>query len=133
MRKLAGRAAIPALLALVLFGCAQDRPEGVTLATGEKLQITQRGLGRVPGLCEARPLGWAPTGNGAFGVALVGDVGGGRALSTYTLLPARRMTAAARAATNALTSILDVCRRENVECIIFAAQRTIEVPYEIVN
>ena len=34
---------------------------------------------------------------------------------------------------NAVSDILDECRRENVECLIFARNDEIQVPYEIID
>jgi hypothetical protein len=34
---------------------------------------------------------------------------------------------------NAVSDILDECRRENVECLIFARNDDIQVPYEIID
>ncbi len=38
-----------------------------------------------------------------------------------------------RPGSNAVSDVLDVCRRENVECLIFARNDDIVVPYEIVD
>jgi len=38
-----------------------------------------------------------------------------------------------RLGSNAVSDVLDVCRRENVECLIFARNDDIVVPYEIVD
>ena len=34
---------------------------------------------------------------------------------------------------NAISDILGTCRRENVECLIFARNEDIQVPYEIID
>ena len=117
-------------LAAVAQGCAQQGTEGAMLAPGEKLQITQEVWDKYQDYVK-RGAELGPDRNGAFGVAIVGDVGVA-GLSTYTYCP-RDYDGCRPGGTNALTSILDVCRRENVECIIFARNDTIEVPYEIVN
>jgi hypothetical protein len=130
MRQFARRAAIPAVLALVLSGCAQDRTEGVSLAAGEKLQITQEVWADYQEyLKQGRGLG--PDRQGAFGVALVGDVG---EVGLYSYRYCPRMYDGCRpGGNNSISKILDTCRRENVECVIFARNEDIQVPYEIID
>jgi hypothetical protein len=130
MRQFAKRVVIPAALALVLFGCAQQGTEGAQLAAGEKLQITQDVWNEYQDYVKhGRGLG--PDRQGAFGVAIVGDVGVA-GLSTYRYCP-RMYDGCRPGGGNATSKILDACRRENVECIIFAHNEDIEVPYEIVD
>ena len=78
-----------------------------------------------------RGFGLGPDRDGAFGVAIIGDVGVA-GLSTYTYCP-REYSSCRMRGDNALTSVLDACRREGIECIIFARNDEIRVPYEIVK
>ena len=129
MSKFATCAAISAVLALVLFGCGQQGTEGAKLAAGEKLHITQEVWDDYQEYVkQGRGLG--PDRQGAFGVALVGDVGMA-GLSTYYYCP--RQYDGCRPGKNAVSDVLDACRRENVECLIFARNEDIQVPYEIVD
>jgi len=73
----------------------------------------------------------APIGNGAFGVAIIGDVGT-VGVSQYYYCP-RMYDSCGRLGSNAVSDVLDVCRRENVECLIFARNDDIVVPYEIID
>ncbi len=129
MRKFARYAAVLAVLALAVSGCAQQATEGAKLAPGEKLKITQdvwtdyqdyvkhgRGLG--------------PDRQGAFGVAIISEVGV-QGIPGYYYCP--RQYDGCRPGRNAVSDILDLCRRENVECLIFARNEEIQVPYEIVD
>jgi hypothetical protein len=45
----------------------------------------------------------------------------------------RANTTAAAPGKNAVSDILDLCRRENVDCLIFARNEDIQVPYEIID
>jgi hypothetical protein len=59
-------------------------------------------------------------------VAVVGDVG----VAGLYYCP-RQYDACRPGGANAISDILDDCRRENVECLIFARNEDIRVPYEI--
>jgi len=74
MRKLARQAAIVAALALAVSGCAQQGTEGALLAKGETLKITQEVWSDYQQYLQ-QGQGLGPDRNGAFGVAIVGDVG----------------------------------------------------------
>lgn len=129
MRKFARQAAILAALALVLSGCAQQATEGAKLAPGEKLKITQEVWSEYQDYVKhGRDLG--PDRSGAFGVAIIGDVGV-EGLPGYYYCP--RMYDGCRPGRNAVSDILDLCRREKVECLIFARNEDIQVPYEIID
>lgn len=130
MRNFARRAAIPAALALAIVGCAQQATEGAHLAAGEKLQITQKVWSDYQDYVK-RGRGLGPDRQGAFGVALVGDVGIS-GLSAYYYCP-RMYDGCRPGGPNAIGDILDACRRENIECLIFARNEDIQVPYEIVD
>ena len=129
MRKFARPAAILAALALAVCGCAQQATEGAQLAPGETLKITQEVWTEYQDYVkEGRGLG--PDRQGAFGVAVVGDVGVA-GLPGYYYCP--RQYDGCRPGKNAVSDILDLCRRENVDCLIFARNEEIQVPYEIVD
>jgi hypothetical protein len=127
-RILTGSAAL--LLAAFGAGCAPQGTEGAKLAPGEKLQITQEVWDSYQQYLK-RGMELGPDRNGAFGVAIIGDVGLA-GLSTYTYCPPEYSSCRMRG-DNALTSVLDACRREGIECIIFARNDEIRVPYEIVK
>jgi hypothetical protein len=129
MRKFARPAAVLAVLALAVSGCAQQATEGAQLAPGETLKITQEVWTEYQDYVkEGRGLG--PDRQGAFGVAVVGDVGVA-GLPGYYYCP--RQYDGCRPGKNAVSDILDLCRRENVDCLIFARNEEIQVPYEIVD
>jgi hypothetical protein len=130
MRKFARQAAILAALALAVSGCAQQGTEGAKLATGEKLKITQDVWADYQAYVK-RGRGLSPDRQGAFGVAIIGDVGS-VGLSTYYYCP-RQYDGCRPGGPNAISDILDECRRENVECLIFARNEEIQVPYEIID
>jgi hypothetical protein len=127
-RILNGLAAL--LLAVMVAGCAPQGTEGAKLAPGEKLQITQEVWDAYQQYLK-RGFELGPDRDGAFGVAIIGDVGVA-GLSTYTYCP-REYSSCRMRGDNALTSVLDACRREGVECVIFARNDAINVPYEIVK
>ena len=129
MRKLARKAAILAAVGLAVSGCAQQGTEGALLAKGETLKIT-REVWRDYEDYVQRGHGLGPDRSGAFGVAIFGDVGT-VGLSGYYYCP--RMYDGCRPGKNAVSDILDECRRENVECLIFARNDDIQVPYEIID
>ena len=129
MRKFARQAAMLAALALAASGCAQQGTEGAKLAAGEKLQITQEVWSDYQDYVK-QGRGLSSDRQGAFGVAIVGDVGVA-GLSTYYYCP--RQYDGCRPGKNAVSDVLDACRRENVECLIFARNEDIQVPYEIVD
>jgi hypothetical protein len=79
-------------------------------------------------LSEGRGLG--PDRQGAFGVAVVGGLGV-VGLPAYYYCP--RQYDSCRPGKNAVSDILDLCRRENVDCLIFARNEDIQVPYEIID
>jgi hypothetical protein len=129
MRKFARQAAILAALALAVSGCAQQGTDGAKLAPGEKLKITQEVWTEYQDYVKyGRGLG--PDRQGAFGVAIIGEVGV-QGLPGYYYCP--RMYDGCRPGKNAVSDILDLCRRENVECLIFARNEEIQVPYEIID
>jgi len=130
MKMLAKQAAILAAIMLAVIGCAQQGTEGAKLKEGEKLQITQKVWADYQEyLKKGRGLG--PDRQGAFGVAVVGDVGV-TGLYSYYYCP-RQYDGCRPGGPNAITDILDDCRRENAECLIFARNEDIQVPYEIID
>ena len=129
MRKFARRAAILAALALAVSGCAQQGTEGAKLAEGEKLKITQEVWTEYQDYVKYGQ-GLGPDRQGAFGVAIIGEVGV-QGLPGYYYCP--RMYDGCRPGKNAVSDILDLCRRENVECLIFARNEDIQVPYEVID
>jgi hypothetical protein len=130
MRKLARQAAILAALALAVYGCAQQGTEGAKLAEGEKLKITQEVWSDYQDYVK-RGRELSSDRNGAFGVAIIGDVGTA-GLSTYYYCP-RMYDYCGQLGSNAVSDVLDECRREKVECLIFARNEDILVPYEIID
>lgn len=130
MKVLAWRAAIAAVLALGLFGCAQQGTEGAQLAAGQKLQITSEVWADYQEYLKVgRGLG--PDRQGAFGIAIIGDVGV-VGLRSYRYCP-RQYDGCRPGGQNAITDILEVCRSKDVECLIFARNEDIQVPYEIID
>jgi hypothetical protein len=129
MRKFARQAAILAALALAVSGCAQQGTDGAKLAPGEKLKITQEVWTEYQDYVKYGQ-GLGPDRQGAFGVAIIGEVGV-QGLPGYYYCP--RMYDGCRPGKNAVSDILDLCRRENVECLIFARNEEIQVPYEIID
>lgn len=129
MRKSARLAAVLAALTLAVSGCAQQATEGARLAPGETLKITQDVWAEYQDYVKpGRPLG--PDRQGAFGVAIVAELGV-KGLPGYYYCP--RQYDGCRPGRNAVSDILDLCRRENVECLIFARNEEIQVPYEIID
>lgn len=129
MRKLARQAALLAAVVLVVSGCAQQATEGAKLAPGETLKITQDVWTEYQDYVKYGQ-GLGPDRQGAFGVAIVAEVGV-KGLPGYYYCP--RMYDGCRPGRNAVSDILDLCRRENVECLIFARNEDIQVPYEIID
>ena len=129
MRKFARQAAILTALALAVSGCAQQGTEGAKLAEVEKLKITQEVSTEYQDYVKYGQ-GLGPDRQGAFGVAIIGDVGV-QGLPGYYYCP--RMYDGCRPGKNAVSDILDLCRREKVECLIFARNEDIQVPYEIID
>ena len=129
MRKFARQAAILTALALAVSGCAQQGTEGAKLAEGEKLKITQEVWTEYQDYVKYGQ-GLGPDRQGAFGVAIIGDVGV-QGLPGYYYCP--RMYDGCRPGKNAVSDILDLCRREKVECLIFARNEDLQVPYEILD
>lgn len=130
MRRFAKRAAMLAALALAVSGCAQQATEGAQLAPGEKLKITRQVWSDYEQYVKEGE-GLGPDRHGAFGVAIIGDVGT-VGLSQYYYCP-RMYDYCGRLGSNAVSDVLDVCRRENVDCLIFARNEEIQVPYEIID
>ena len=130
MRKSARQAAVLAAVALAASGCAQQGTNGATLAAGETLKITKEVWSDYEQYVQ-RGRGLSSDRNGAFGVAIIGDVGT-VGLSAYYYCP-RMYDGCGRLGSNAVSDILNECRRENVECLIFARNEDILVPYEIID
>jgi hypothetical protein len=129
MKNLVRRAAILAVLAFAIVGCAQQGTEGAKLKDGEKLTITKSVWADYQKYIQAgRGLG--PDRQGAFAVAVVGDLGIG---SLYQYYYCPRQYDGCRPGRTSVTAVLDECRRENLECLIFAHNEDIQVPYEVEN
>ena len=130
MKGLAWRAAGLAAWTLLVAGCAQQATEGAALPAGKKLQINQAVWSQYEEYVrEGRELG--PDRQGAFGVLVVGDLGL-YGLSSYNYCP-RMYDRCGPGRETPTSRILSACRRENVECLIFARNESILVPYEIVD
>lgn len=127
MRDLARRAVIMAASALAIAGCAQQGTEGALLKNGEKLTIT-KGVWTDYQEYVQHGRGLGPDRQGAFGVAIVGNLGIG---SLYQYYYCPRQYDGCRPGRTAVTDVLDECRRNNLECLIFARNEDIQVPYEI--
>ncbi|WP_162917353.1 hypothetical protein [Dongia deserti] len=122
--------AIAAALALALSGCAQEGTEGAKLAPGQKLQITKQVWGEYQDYVKVgRGLG--PDRNGAFGVVLVGDLGIA-GLYAYRYCP-RDFDGCYPGGANGISRVLEACRRDKLDCLIFARNEDIQVPYEIID
>jgi hypothetical protein len=119
-------------LALILTACAPTTgTKGAKLAPGETLQITQRVwddyqeyVARGRGLSAKKR-------SGAFGVALVAGRGVA-GLYSYRHCP-RDYDNCIVSGPSEIDDVLDACRREGLECLIFARDENIVVPYEIVD
>src|SRR5262245_33033995 len=123
MRQFARQAAILVALALAISSCAQQGTEGAKLGSGETLKITRKVWSEYEQYLQ-QGQGLGPDRNGAFGVALVGDVGVA-GVSQYYYCP-RMYDYCGRLGSNAVSDVLDLCRRENVECLIFARNDDIQ-------
>ena len=129
MTSLAKLAAVLAASAFAIIGCSQQGTEGAKLAAGQKLQITQKVWTEYQEyLVQGRGLG--PDRHGAFGVAIIGNLG---VAGLYNYYYCPRQYDACRPGKTAVSDVLDACRTENVECVIFARNEDIQVPYEIVE
>ena len=126
------RAGAGLALALVICGCAQTMAtEGAQLAPGEKLLITQKVWDDYQEyITKGRSLS-AKKRSGAFGVAVVGGMGVG-SLYSYRHCPRDYDNCIVRGP-NEIDDVLGSCRTEGLDCLIFARDETIQVPYEIVD
>jgi len=118
-------------VAIVLGGCAQTATEGTKLASGEKLKITHKAWSEYQEyLKRGEALGSKKS--GAFAVVMYGGTGvtGG---GSWFYCPRDYDGCRTQGGENATQKILDTCRRENYDCIIFARNDSIQVPYEIIN
>ncbi|HEX6119386.1 MAG TPA: hypothetical protein VFZ03_08015, partial [Dongiaceae bacterium] len=113
--------------ALSIAGCAQQGTEGALLKNGEKLTIT-KGVWTDYQEYVQHGRGLGPDRQGAFGVAIIGNLGVG---SLYQYYYCPRQYDGCRPGRTAVTDVLDECRRNNLECLIFARNEDIQVPYEI--
>jgi hypothetical protein len=130
MKSLARQAAVLAGLALAILGCAQSGTDGAQLAAGETLQVSKDVWADYQEYLK-RGRGLGPDRQGAFGVAVVGNLGVA-GLYSYRYCP-RQYDACRPGGPNAISDVLDSCRRENVECLIFARNEDIQVPYELTD
>jgi hypothetical protein len=128
MRNLARQAAVLAVSALAILGCAQGGTEGSKLAAGETLQISSEVWANYQEYVR-RGRGLGPDRQGAFGVAVVGNLGVA-SLYSYRYCP-RQYDGCRPGGPNAISDVLDTCRTENIECLIFARNESIQVPYEV--
>lgn len=120
-------------LLLALAACSGPMAtEGVTLAPGEKLPITQEAWDKYQEyLKRGAELGHKRR-HGAFGIAMVGGVGV-TGLYSYRYCPRDYDNCVDKGGPTYIDDILDTCERENVDCIIFARDDSILVPYEIID
>lgn len=121
------------ILAAAIAACAQvTATEGVSLKPGEKLPITQDVWKKYQDyLAKGQELGHKRR-HGAFGVALVGGVGVASTYS-YRYCPRDYDNCVDKGGPTYIDDILNSCRQENVDCIIFARDDDILVPYEIID
>lgn len=119
-------------LALIVGACAQSTTtEGFNVAPGEKILITQKVWDDYQEyIAKGRSLS-AKKRSGAFGVAVVGGVGVG-SLYSYRHCP-RDYDNCIVSGPNEVDDVLDACRGEGLDCLIFARDESILVPYEIVD
>lgn len=130
MRNFARQAAVPAALALAVSGCVQQGTEEAKFAPGEKLKIAQEVWSDHQD-CVKRGRELSSDRNGAFGVAIIGEAGT-VGVSKYHYCP-RMYDYCGRLGANAVSDVLHVCRREKLECLIFARNEDIQAPYEIID
>ena len=115
--------------ASILAGCVHSGTEGVELAHGHTLRITPEVWRQYQDyLTRGRGLG--PDRTGVFAVAVMNQAGVA-GLGTWLYCP--RMYDGCRpiGGQNPVSKVLDACRREKVECIIFARNEDIQVSYAI--
>jgi hypothetical protein len=117
--------------AIFATGCAQTATEGAKLPAGEKLKMAQEAWAEYQDyLKRGERLGHKKS--GAFAVVLhegVGITGGG----SWFYCPREYDGCRTQGGENATENILNVCRREGLDCMIFARNDTIQVPYELVD
>lgn len=117
--------------AIVLGGCAQTPTEGTRLASGEKLKITQKAWSEYQDYLK-RGDKLSSKKSGAFAVVIyagTGVTGGG----SWFYCPRDYDGCRTQGGENPAERVLDTCRREGLDCIIFARNDNIQVPYEIVD
>ncbi len=126
------RAAAGLALALVVCACAPvTATEGAALAPGEKLLITQEVWDNYQEyLQKGRSLAVKKR-SGAFGVAVVAGLGVG-SLYSYRHCPRDYDNCIVRGP-NEIDDVLGTCRSEGLDCLIFARDESIQVPYEIIQ
>jgi hypothetical protein len=117
---------------LVLSGCSgPTTTEGLHLAPGEKLPITREVWDKYQVyLARGAELGPKKR-SGAFGVVVIGGAGLA-GLYAYRYCPRDYDNCIAQGP-NEIDDVLGACRAEGLECLIFAKDDHIQVPYEIIN
>lgn len=123
MRFFRRSAAVVAVLGAVLALAACAGPDSLSYPTGKTLRITptvwgyyQEFLGTQGGVRK----------NGVFLVALQNDVGVG---ARYSYCP----SSADYCTQGGLNVALDLCKKDRLDCVLFARGPKIVVPYEIVD
>lgn len=115
--------------ATMLLGCAQTGTEGVKMDAGKTLKISHEVWANYQDYVR-RGRGLGPDRSGAFAVAVAGDYGLA-GFGTWSYCP--RMYDGCRPGgdANPIVKVLDFCRRESIDCLIFARSEDIQVSYEI--
>lgn len=115
--------------ATILVGCAQTGTQGAKLEAGETLKISQKIWAEYQDYVQ-RGRGLGPDRTGAFAVAVAGDQGL-VGFGTWFYCPRMYDGCRPSGGENPIVKVLDVCRRENIECLIFARSEDVQVAYEI--
>jgi len=119
------------ITASVLTGCAATSTEGVKLAQGEKIKISRAAWSKYEDYV-SRGAKLGPKKNGAFAVAMAGGYGV-TGVGSWYYCPRDYDGCRTRGGQNPATEVLEACRTHDVDCVIFARNDTIQVPYEIAD
>ena len=123
--------ALAMLGSAMLAACSQAGTEGAQLDAGQTLKIDHAIWRQYEDyVAEGRGLG--PKRYGAFVVAVAGDTGLA-GLGTWYYCPKTYDGCVTRGGENVVTRVLDVCRRENLDCLLFARNEDVQVPYEVTD
>ena len=118
--------AVAAVAALAIPGCAQEglRARNWSLQIGSEVWADYQAYVQHGG-------GLGPDRQGAFAVVVAGSLGLAGFYS-YRYCP-RQYDGCRPGGPTAISDVLDTCRTENLDCLIFARNEDIQVLYEIVG